>query len=80
MQASWLLAAVKTSLRKTVNASVDRLSRTSASDKFRQVYDKYEEFLGIKEVRKTQQNVLSVSTMVVLHSDSSVLQLCIYNV
>lgn len=39
----------------------NRLTNSSVNDRIKKVFDFYEDFIGIKEVRKTQESVLNVN-------------------
>ncbi|KAI1301657.1 hypothetical protein HDE_02767 [Halotydeus destructor] len=59
MQLPQLINAVKSSAIKSFNSSLERFSRSSAGSSYRQLYDRYEDFLGIKEVKLSQRSVLT---------------------
>jgi len=43
----------------------NRLTDSSLNERVKNVFDFYEDFIGVKEVRKTQQSVLNVCLLLI---------------
>jgi hypothetical protein len=56
---------LKNSLSLYRNYLRNRLKNSVINNKYKKVVDFYEEFIGLKEVRKTQENVLKVCINIV---------------
>ncbi len=56
---------LKNSLSLYRNYLRNRLKNSVINNKYKKVVDFYEEFIGLKEVRKTQENVLKVCIIIV---------------